>query len=266
MTNEKGAENSSAHRMMSLQAPLVSFMMLLFAIFLSESIIITVLDRLPFSGLLEAFVGAAAITLFMGPIAYLVVLHPLFSSIKLMHEAKVEKEISADHYHRLIELSPSGTIILEDDIIQFANTAAVSMMAADWSWGVIGRSVLDMFTPESRENMKKCIATSMNGYAVARGMHLEIKCSGDKTMHVEAITIPLTAADETGLLLLLTDVTERYAAEQALLSANESFESIIMHSVSGYLIVDDGSIIRFVNDTAAHMLRTRPADLINTAF
>lgn len=266
MIQQKGTQDASTHRAIRLSVPLMSLALLLITIFLFEWLIMLILERLAFPGFLETLIDAVSITIIMVPIAYLLVFRPLLTSLESTHEAIVEKQISADHYRRLIELSPSGTIVLENDNIEFANTAAVSLMGASSTTDLTGGSVLDMFTPESSASMKKCIAAAKKGYTVTPGMHLEMACCENNTMHVEATIIPMITADATKLLLLLTDITERHLAEQALLSVRDSFESIILRSISGYLVVDSEGVIRFINHVAAQMLQTGPADLIDTVF
>jgi diguanylate cyclase (GGDEF)-like protein/PAS domain S-box-containing protein len=265
--NELKSHNTSGgSRPVGLSAPVVPVILLLVALFLVEGALMVILSTLSVSTAVEGFLDALGLTVIMGPIVYILVFRPLLRALRVAQRADDEKAVSADQYRRLIEFSPNGTLVLDHDQVEFANNAAMALIGADTVDEIVGRSILEVFTPECRETLKKYLVASMRGYTITPGMNLDVLGRDGSESHVETTIIPMVTAEGTKLLMLLADVTERRASELALLSTRESFESIILQSVIGYLIVDLGGVITFANDEAATMLGTSREALLGSPF
>ena len=67
-----------------------------------------------------------------------------------------------DRYRRLVELSPDGILISQDNRLVFLNPAAVRLFGASAPEQIVGKSPFDVFHPEShgviRERIRRMIS------------------------------------------------------------------------------------------------------------
>jgi PAS domain S-box len=69
---------------------------------------------------------------------------------------KVESE-PRDRYRRLVELSPDGILISQDNRLVFLNPAALRLFGASAPEQVLGKSPFDVFHPESHALIRERI-------------------------------------------------------------------------------------------------------------
>jgi PAS domain S-box-containing protein len=125
-----------------------------------------------------------------------------------------------DRYRRLVELSPDGILISQDNRLVFLNPAAVRLFGASAPEQIVGKSPFDVFHPESHAVIRERISRMMSGQAVPPAEEKIVRLDGGVT-EVEVNSTRLEAEGKGEVIqVIVRDITERKRAE-ALLRQNE---------------------------------------------
>jgi PAS domain S-box-containing protein len=103
--------------------------------------------------------------------------------------------------------------------------------------------------------------------AAERGVRLErVHRRSDGTLFpVEVLSVPVTVDGETSMFAVITDLTARKEAEEALRESEEKYRSVVEHAREGIVIVQDGRF-KFFNQGFADMSGYTLDELAETAF
>ena len=119
-------------------------------------------------------------------------------------------------YRRLVERSPDGILISQDNHLVFLNPAAMRLFGASEPEQLLGRSPFDLFHPESHALIRERVAPMMNGQFVSRA---EGKAEG-KIVRLDGVVtdveVDSTRLDEPAgdaIQLILRDICERKRIE-----------------------------------------------------
>jgi PAS domain S-box-containing protein len=128
-----------------------------------------------------------------------------------------------ERYRRMVELSPDGILISQDDLITFANPAAARLFSAAAPDELIGSPLLDLFHPESRPRIRERVDRLLAGHSVP-----PIEEKIDRSRHPDGGVTDVELAgtlidDEEGraIQLIVRDITERKRTEIALRQSEE---------------------------------------------
>ncbi|HEY7499255.1 MAG TPA: PAS domain S-box protein [Vicinamibacterales bacterium] len=127
---------------------------------------------------------------------------------------------SNERYRRLVELSPDGILISQDARIAFLNPAATRLFGAASADELIGRSIFDVFQPQSGALLRERIDRLLAGAAVAP-FDEQISRKDGAIADVEVIGTLLEDGERRAIQLVLRDMTERKIAEAALRESEE---------------------------------------------
>jgi two-component system cell cycle sensor histidine kinase/response regulator CckA len=120
---------------------------------------------------------------------------------------------SEERYRLLIENSPDGYLVHCDGRVVFANAASLRMFGADRMDQLMGRPILDCFSPEfhdiARERIRNALANRSNPLLEVLGVRLD-----GATVEMEAIGSPFTHEGRPAVQMVLHDISERRRAEQ----------------------------------------------------
>jgi len=123
-----------------------------------------------------------------------------------------------DPYRRVVELSPDGILISQDNRLVFLNPAAVRLFGASSPEQILGKSPFDDFHPESHAVIRERIARMMSGQPVPPAEEKIVRLDGAVT-EVEVNSTRLEPDGEV-IQVIVRDISERKRAE-ALLRQNE---------------------------------------------
>jgi PAS domain S-box-containing protein len=126
----------------------------------------------------------------------------------------------ADRYRRLVELSPDGIFISQDDRIVFVNPAAVRLFGAGAADQILGTSPFDLFHPDSHALIRERVALMMSGRAVPPAEEKIIRLDGVVT-DVEVNSIRLDEPAGPAIQVIVRDISERKRAEARLRESEE---------------------------------------------
>ena len=125
---------------------------------------------------------------------------------KVMMEKSLKE--SEQHYRSLLELAPFCIIVYYDNKIVFANQTAVQMLEAEETQ-LVGLNVLDLFTPEYREIVRKRINNVLINKAPNSLMEYPLLTQKGKTIYVEARSNFFLYKGKPAVQTMLIDITER---------------------------------------------------------
>jgi PAS domain S-box-containing protein len=124
-----------------------------------------------------------------------------------------------DRYRRLVELSPDGILISQDNRLVFVNPAALRLFGASAPEQVIGRSPFDVFHPDSHALIRERIGRMMAGESVPPAEEKIVRMDGGVT-DVEVNSTRLDESPGEVIQVTVRDISERKRAV-ALLRQNE---------------------------------------------
>jgi two-component system, NarL family, sensor histidine kinase UhpB len=128
-----------------------------------------------------------------------------------------------NRYRRLVELSPDGIFIVQDDRLVLVNPAALRLVGATHPEQLLGTSPYDIFHPDGRGEIRQQIATLLTGGATPTVPLLEqkiVRLDGGLT-DVEVAGTFLDDDQGRAVQLILRDITQRKQTEAALRQSEE---------------------------------------------
>lgn len=125
-----------------------------------------------------------------------------------------------ERYRRLVELSPDGICISQDARIVFLNPAAVRLFGASAPEQVLGRSLVEVFHPESQAGIRERIERLLAGGTAPRLEEQIVRRDG-AVADVEVTATLLEDHDERAIQIVMRDITERKRAETVLRESEE---------------------------------------------
>lgn len=147
---------------------------------------------------------------------------PLFfvNQIQDITERKiaVEKLLEGEErYHRLVEESPDGVIILKEEKCFFINETGVALLGANSKKDIIGRPIYDFVHPREHLRFKQ---RDINRDTVGPIEKRFIRMDG-KIINVELKTMPTKYQDQHAVHMIMRDISERKQAQELILNSEK---------------------------------------------
>jgi two-component system sensor histidine kinase UhpB len=140
-------------------------------------------------------------------------------------EARLDRSVSGtqDRYRRLVELSPDGIFIVQDDRIVLVNPAALRLMGASSPEQLFGKSPFELFHPEEQTDIRKHISRLPSSRSTSTVPLVEQRIVRfDRSMaDVEVAATMLDDEQGRAVQLILRDITQRKQTEAALRESEE---------------------------------------------
>ncbi len=145
---------------------------------------------------------------------------------------------SEERYRSLVELSPDGVVVSDDNRIRFVNPAGVRLAGASDADELIGRSLLDFVDPEMHPVIQERIETVKQGRAVAPLEYALRRLDGE-TGWIEAQACAIHYEGRSAILTVTRDITRRKRAEERYRALFEGApEAIVISDADSGTIVD----------------------------
>jgi PAS domain S-box-containing protein len=174
---------------------------------------------------------------------------------KCMEQAVRESE---DRYRTLVDLSPSGVFVFCDGQTVYVNHRGALLMGATDPPELLGRPMFDFLHPDYhhdvRENARRVLAGHVSVHSAER---IYLRMDGTPVpVQMEAARIVWNGTP--AMIVLISDVTERKQAEEALRASEERFAKAFKASPHLILIseLETGRLVE-VNDAAGQLLGSR---------
>jgi PAS domain S-box-containing protein len=124
-----------------------------------------------------------------------------------------------DRHRRMVELSPDGILVVQDQRVVFVNPAAVRLFGATVPEQVLGKSVFDVFHPHSHQVIRQRVRSLLSGESVSPAEEKIVRLDGIVTV----VEVNSTRVDEVtaAVQVIVRDVTERKRSEALLRQSEE---------------------------------------------
>ena len=168
-------------------------------------------------------------------------------------EAEEALKASESQLRTLMDTAPTGIVIHEDGIVQYANDEAARLygVARD---DLLGRGVLRFVHPDDRQRSVDGARAVMDKGTVERQVLFRLRQTSGSEVVVEATSSPLAFEGKQSVLVFMDDVTERKRAEDALRASEEQYRTLMDLAPVAIVVSADGLVL-FANRAALTLVR-----------
>lgn len=182
---------------------------------------------------------------------------------KRAEEALRESEA---HYRRIVETASEGVWMFDaDSKTIFANSRIAEMLGYTVE-ELLGRSLFDFMDEESRVQAQTYVERRRQGM---RERHDFKFCRKDGSVlwaMVSATPIFDAQGQFVGVLRMITDISDRKHAEEALRESHQQIADILERITDAFFALDEHWQFTYINTEASRTLRRHPEKLIGTNF
>ena len=161
-----------------------------------------------------------------------------------LHEAEARQRDFAS-------ISPDAMLVHIDGEIVFVNEAALRIFRADSEEDMIGQPVLETIHPDDRAPLQASIDAVLGGDSSESIEVRRVRLDGTVFLG-EGRFRTINWKGSSGVLVVIRDVTERVAAQNAMLENEERYRQIVDLSPNAIFVHIDGQIV-FANPAAVSM-------------
>jgi PAS domain S-box-containing protein len=171
----------------------------------------------------------------------------LTASFLMLNMARSQGDLkqSEERYRNLADNLPDYVLIHDRELINYANPAATRLL--DPVQGIlIGQSIYSFLTPASAEVSRAYINAIRNGESPTPVNEIVIQLRDNTLRHCMIKTVRIEDKGIPAFLSVITDITKRKAAEDALFRVNKKLtilSSITRHDIKNQLMALNGYIL-----------------------
>ena len=142
---------------------------------------------------------------------------------KLTEQALKESE---EKYRCLVELSPEAIIVHSGGKFVYVNSAAQRLWGASCADELIGRPVMDLVHPDFRALATERIRQVQTQLVASSPCEQKFITLDGRVIDVEVRGMPFTFKGERAVQTVITDITDRKRAEEALRSSEDGYREL----------------------------------------
>jgi two-component system, cell cycle sensor histidine kinase and response regulator CckA len=133
---------------------------------------------------------------------------------------------SEERHRRIIEASSDAFLLRSNEIVIYANPAALKLFRANHLGDLIGKRYLDLVHPDDRALSAERLKKSIDENWIASPREHRILALDGQVVYVESIGGLVKHQDETQIFGVFRDITERKRAEAVLRESEERYQRI----------------------------------------
>lgn len=182
---------------------------------------------------------------------------------KLAEQALAESE---EQYRRLVELSPEAIVVHSQNKFLYVNAAAQRLWGVSSPEELVGRSVLEVVHPDSREALRKRIDEIQQNRISARLREEKIVRLNGDTIYVEVASIPFNFRGQPAVQTLIRDITDRKRASDALKLTEERLRTVVGSASLVLFAVDQNGIFTICEGKGLESLGLKPGEYVGQSI
>jgi len=143
---------------------------------------------------------------------------------------RIEEELrdSEERYRKIIETSSDAVLLRsKDNIVIYANPAALKLFRANDPGDLIGKQYLDLVHPDDRVLSAERVKKTMNENWIASPREHRMLALNGQVVHVESTGVPVKYRGEAHIFGIFRDIAERKRAEAKLRQQTDAMEAAI---------------------------------------
>lgn len=140
----------------------------------------------------------------------------LYKLIKQMKLKELHVQENKDLYQNVVEISPNPILILQSDIIVYANVAAVQLAGFPSYKELLNRSIADLMLPTSKEIYQSKMKKINAGEIPDKPIEYQLVRPDGKPIYIETLCKQIIYQGEAAILAVGNDVTDRKEKEAEL--------------------------------------------------
>jgi PAS domain S-box-containing protein len=187
----------------------------------------------------------------------------LLSRQKQVEEALLDSE---EQYRLLQEHASESILVIQDEVIKFANPRAARLLAYTIS-ELSSRQFIELVHPDDRKvAISRYLAAIKSKKLSPANPTYRVITKRGNVRWAETTSIKAIWGQKPAVLVFLTDVTERKKAEEALRKSEERYRTILEDMEKGYYETDLSGDITFVNDSVCGILGYSSKEVTGTNY
>lgn len=164
----------------------------------------------------------------------------------IRHEEELRQ--SEEKYRRLVELSPDAIAVHSDGELRFINSAGAEILGVDDPEEIIGTSIMKGVHPEYRDIVEERIKKMVDERETIQLMEEKfIRQDTGEPIDVEVTAAPIPYEDETAILVIFRDISERKEMEEKLKESEKRYRTIFQHSGTAIAIIEEDTRVSMIN-------------------
>ncbi len=156
---------------------------------------------------------------------------------------------SEERYRLLVDISPDAVFIHSGGKITYLNPAALAMLGAKGPDEILGKNILELIHPDSRDMVRKNIEKDLDGEKTPPIELTMLRLDGT-TIIAEGRGVKTTFNGKPAIQVAIRDVTERKRMEEQLRESENTHRSMIDQANDGICVVQD-NVIKMCNRRAS---------------
>ena len=174
-------------------------------------------------------------------------------------KVQVSLESAEQRYRKLVDIAPDAIFVHADWRVALVNPAMLRLFRAERADQLLGRDVLELIAPASRETVRERIRRLYESPQALRFTEIEYQRTDGTLFRAEVSAVSFTFDGRPAVQVVARDITERKAAELALRRSEERFRSLTELSSDWYWEQDEALRFTYVSPGFEERSKHNPA-------
>jgi diguanylate cyclase (GGDEF)-like protein/PAS domain S-box-containing protein len=173
---------------------------------------------------------------------------------------------SEERFRALVQNSSDAIIVVDDTFTITYASPAIDRLFGRAVDDVVGSSGIQFVHPDDRSLVTKALADASNEAGTSVELELRISSVDDDWRWVEAAAVNLVDNDAVnGLVVHIHDITERKAAQDALIASEERYRALLENSTDAVVVVDEKAVVHYASPAVTHLFGRPAEELVGAA-
>nr|HPJ38650.1 PAS domain S-box protein [Spirochaetota bacterium] len=159
---------------------------------------------------------------------------------------------SEEKYRLVVENAKEAIVIIQDDVIKYVNPKVCDITGYSES-RLLGRDFFAYIHPDSREYVEAEYQRRLENEAGRSIGPIKVFDTEREVRWLEIYSVHIRWEDKKAVLLFLTDITDRKAAEEALAASEAKYRVLAENAGDIIIICDMEGVITYINRTGCEI-------------